>query len=69
MSDTKGAVKRSRTAKTKTLSIGDEDAADGFTERVLLSAVLDISQLAKTVERVKVQVFTLAKEKGIKVPD
>jgi hypothetical protein len=35
---------------------------------VLLSLVVDVSQLAETAERLKVQVFTLAKEHGIKVP-
>jgi hypothetical protein len=69
MSDTKGTVKRSRgkSAKQPTL-IGDEDSADGFTERVLMSLVMDISQLEETVERVRVQVTTLAREKGIKIP-
>jgi len=68
MSDTKGTVRRSRAKAQKPVLIGDEDTADGFTERVLMSLVMDISQLEETVERVRVQVTTLAKEKGLKVP-
>lgn len=36
-----------------------------FTDRVLLSLVFDVTCLAENVERVKVQVFALAKERGI----
>lgn len=39
-----------------------------FTDRVLLSLVFDVTCLAKNVERIKVQVFTLAKERGIEPP-
>jgi hypothetical protein len=60
MSDTKGSVKRSTTAKI--------DAEDGFTERVLLSMVFDLEQLDESVKRLKVQVTTLAKEKGVRLP-
>jgi hypothetical protein len=56
-----GTVKKSRRA----VKIGDEDTSDGFTERMLMSMVVDISQLHESVERVRVQVFTLAKEHGI----
>ena len=38
---------------------------DGFTERVLMSMIVDISMLHESVQRIKVQVFALAKEKGI----
>lgn len=58
-------------AKTEKRSavVGDEAAAtDGFTERVLLSLVVDISLLHESVERVKVQVFALAKERNIPIP-
>jgi hypothetical protein len=39
-----------------------------FTRRILLALVVDVSQLVETAERLKVQVFTLAKEHGIKPP-
>ena len=44
-----------------------EDTA-GFTQRMLMSMVLDLSCLAKDVERVKVQVFALARENGVPLP-
>lgn len=70
MSDTKGVVKKSAVAKKrKAMVIGDESAAlAGFDERVLLSVVVDLMQLDQTVERLKIQVNTLAKAKGIRVP-
>jgi len=43
----------------------DLDDNEGFTERVLLSMVFDVTQLADNVERLKVQVFALARERGI----
>jgi hypothetical protein len=39
-----------------------------FTQRVLLSLVVDMNQLVETVERTRVQVFTLAREHGINIP-
>lgn len=45
----------------------DED--EGLTKRALLSLVVDISQLHESVERVKVQVYTMAKRAGIVPPD
>lgn len=36
-----------------------------LTKSVLLSTVIDISQLRETVERIMIQVHTLAKAKGI----
>jgi predicted ATP-grasp superfamily ATP-dependent carboligase len=39
-----------------------------FTKRVLMSLVVDVSKLVETAERLKVQVSTLAKEHGIKMP-
>jgi hypothetical protein len=41
---------------------------DGFTERVLMSLIMDVNALAETEERIRVQIFTLAKERGIKIP-
>jgi hypothetical protein len=38
------------------------------TARVLMSLVMDVNQLVETVERSKVQVFTLAREYGIDIP-
>jgi hypothetical protein len=45
------------------------DSDTDFTDRVLLSLVFDVTCLAENVERVKVQVFALAKERGIKPPE
>jgi hypothetical protein len=45
----------------------DEEPID-FTQRVLLSMVFDISQLAENVERLKVEVFTMAKAHGVEPP-
>lgn len=56
------------TRKSRVVVEGNEytsGSEDGFTERVLLSLVVDISNLVSTVERVKIQVFTLAREHGI----
>lgn len=47
----------------------EEDADEGLTQRALLSLVVDISQLHQSVERVKVQVYTLAKRHGIEPPE
>jgi len=49
-------------AKRKKVKTAD---VDGFTERVLLSLVVDIGDLLYAVERTKVQVFALARERGI----
>ena len=38
---------------------------EGLTERALLVLVLDISELHEMVERIRVQVHTLAKRHGI----
>lgn len=57
-----GPRKRSRVV------IGDEDADVGFTQRVLMSLVVDVTCLAENVERVKVQVFAMAKENGVFIP-
>jgi len=46
----------------------EADSLDGFTKRMLLSLVFDVSQLAENVERVKVVVFTAAKAHGIVPP-
>lgn len=47
---------------------GQQDVEIDFTDRVLLSLVFDVTCLAKDVERVKVQVFAMAKERGIEPP-
>lgn len=55
--------------KTTIVEVGNEQAAlDGFTKRVLLSLVVDISELRETAERLQIQVFTLAKAHGITPP-
>jgi hypothetical protein len=67
-----GKVKRaalvSRMDKKVSVSVGDEDDMAGFTQRVLMSLVLDVTYLAKNVERVKVQVMALARENGVPIP-
>lgn len=55
-------------AANKKSPIVTADQDTDFTERVLLSLVFDVTLLAKSVERVKVQVFALAKERGIEPP-
>jgi hypothetical protein len=51
------------------VTVGDEhDATDGFDKRVLLSLVVDVTELRRTTERLQVQVFTLAKAHGIVPP-
>ena len=47
-------------------TIKDSDA--GFTQRVLMSLVVDVLCLLETVERVKVQVFAMANENGVHIP-
>lgn len=58
------------TKKSRVVEVGKngEDDLEGFTERVLMSMVFDVSQLEKNVERLKVKVFTLAKARGIVPP-
>jgi len=41
---------------------------DDLTERVLLSLVYDVTELAETVEQVKTKVIALARAHGIKPP-
>lgn len=45
-----------------------EDAAGDFTQRVLMSLVVDVQAMAENVERTKTQVFVLAKENGVHIP-
>lgn len=39
-----------------------------FTQRVLMSLVVDVQALAENVERVKAQVFVAARENGVNIP-
>lgn len=48
--------------------IGDDAVAAGFTQRVLMSLVVDLGCLLETVERIKVQVFAMANEEGVHIP-
>ncbi len=49
--------------------VGDQDDAEvGFTQRVLMSLIIDVTCLAENVERVKVQVYAMARENGITIP-
>lgn len=60
----------SKHAKTTKITIGDElDSTEGFAKRVLLSLVIDVTELRETAERLQISVYTLAKEHGLKVPD
>jgi hypothetical protein len=55
--------------KSAIVEVGDEEQELlGFSKRLLLSLVVDVSQLIESAERVQVQVFTLAKELGITPP-
>lgn len=45
-----------------------DDAEVGFTQRVLMSLVVDMTCLVESVERAKVQVFAMARENGIALP-
>lgn len=45
-----------------------EKADEGFTQRVLMSAVVDVQVLAENVERVKTMVFAMARENGVDIP-
>jgi hypothetical protein len=42
---------------------------DGFTQRVLMSLVVDVQALAENVERVQTQVFAMTKENGNSYPE
>lgn len=46
----------------------NEPEETDFTERVLLSMVFDISLLHETVQRIRVQVFAMAKDRGLSIP-
>lgn len=66
---TKRAALVSKTDKRSSAIIGDEDdATAGFTQRVLMSLVVDVTCLVETVERIKVQVFTMARENEVHIP-
>ncbi|WP_439925545.1 hypothetical protein [Nitrobacter sp. JJSN] len=45
-----------------------KDAEADFTQRMLMSLVVDMHHLCETVERTKVQVFAMAKENGVPIP-
>lgn len=65
----RSALVNKQQTKRSQVIIGDETGSvEGFTERVLLSLVVDISLLHESVERVRVQVFALAREHGIEAP-
>lgn len=54
--------------KRSQVVVGDEDADVGFNQLMLMSLIVDVTCLAKNVERMKVQVFALAKENDVFVP-
>lgn len=39
-----------------------------FTQRMLMSVVVDVACLAENVERVKTQIYALAIENGVAIP-
>jgi hypothetical protein len=45
-----------------------EDVVADFNQRVLMSLVVEMQNLCETVERIKLQVFAMAKENDILVP-
>lgn len=45
-----------------------QDAETTFTQRVLMSLVVDVQAMEENVERVKTQIFALAKENGVPIP-
>lgn len=52
--------------KSPLLTVGNEhEATQGFTARVLLSLIVDVTELRETTERLHVQVSTLARAHGI----
>lgn len=63
-------VNKRATKRSKKIKLGDEvDATKDFTKRVLLSLIVDVTELRETAERLHIQVFTLARANGIKIPD
>lgn len=62
------ANNKSRKRSAVVVETDDSDDAAEFTQRVLLSLVVDISCLAENVERVKVQVMAMARANGISSP-
>lgn len=62
-------VTRNEERKSPVVDEGQANEVElDFTERVLLSLVFDVTCLAENVERVKVQVLAMAREKGIPIP-
>jgi len=62
--------KKGTTRKSPILTVGSEaDSVEGFTKRVLMSLVVDVTELRRTTERLHIQVSTLAREHGIVPPD
>jgi hypothetical protein len=58
----------SKAERKSTVVVGDEDVEEGFTQRVLMSLVVDVTCLAEDVERVRVQVTALARANGVPIP-
>lgn len=57
-----------RPAKKPTRAPKEETAREEFTSRVLLSLIVEATEMQVTAKRVLVQVRTLAKAHGIKIP-
>lgn len=65
----RASLTNAKTEKKSAVVVGDQDEAEvGFTQRVLMSLIIDVTCLAENVERVKVQVYAMARENGIAVP-
>ncbi len=45
-----------------------KEPANEFTKRVMASLVVDVSLMREDIERVRIQVFAMAREHGIKIP-
>jgi hypothetical protein len=49
----------------KTIDITEENAATGFTKRVLLSLLTDVAEAAENLRAIEVKITAIAKEHGI----
>lgn len=67
----RAALMSNKNTRKSTVVVGADDGEDdahGFTQRLLMSLVVDVTCLAENVERVKVQVMTMASANGIVPP-
>jgi hypothetical protein len=65
----RASLMASNEKKSSSLTGDDADATAGFTRRLLMSAVFDVMEMREHVERVQIQIFTLARANGVPVPE